>query len=145
MLNLVALTGRLVRDPELRRTKTDETAVTSFSIAVKRDYAREGEPETDFFDIVAWRKTAEFICKYFTKGSLITVEGSLQNRSWKDKHDQNRVSTEIIAQKAHFGESKGKDENGGNGVADVIDPYYAAEPPANGAGPVPPPDFDPFK
>ena len=153
MLNLVVQTGRLTRDPELRHTKNDQMPVTSFSIAVKRDYVRKGEPETDFFDIIAWRGTAEFIGKWFTKGSLITVVGNLQNRSWKDKHDQNRINTEIIAQKAHFGESKGKDENGVNGEMDIIDPYYTGELPAPdgqapappiGADTAPPPDFDPF-
>ena len=148
MLNVTAITGRLVRDPELRYTSA-QTPVTSVSIAVKREYIREGEPEADFFDIVAWRQTAEFICKYFKKGSLISVVGSLQNRHWTDKHDQNRVTTEISVQKAHFSESKGKDGNNEND--DVIEPFeYDEAPVDNGAAEVenstpPPPAFDPFE
>lgn len=150
MLNQTVITGRLTRDIEMRYTKNDQTPVTSFSIAVKRDFIREGEPDTDFFEVVAWRSTAEFIGKYFTKGSLITVVGYLQNRQWKDKHDQNRVTTEIIATKAHFADSKSKGDINGNDETNDIEPF---EPdiPANNGDPsendgfqTPPPNFDPF-
>ena len=85
MLNKIFIMGRLTRDPELRRTQSG-TAVTSFSLAVDRDYkSQSGEKETDFIDVVAWRSTAEFVSKYFTKGRMAVVEGRLQIRDWKDK------------------------------------------------------------
>ena len=85
MLNRIILMGRLTRDPELRRTGSG-TAVTSFSLAVDRDFkSQSGEKETDFIDIVAWRNTAEFVSKYFTKGRMAVVEGRLQLRDWTDK------------------------------------------------------------
>ena len=85
MLNRIILMGRLTRDPELRRTGSG-TAVTSFSLAVDRDFkSQSGEKETDFIDIVAWRSTAEFVSKYFTKGRMAVVEGRLQLRDWTDK------------------------------------------------------------
>ena len=85
MLNKIFIMGRLTRDPELRRTQSG-TAVTSFSLAVDRDYkSQSGEKETDFIDVVAWRSTAEFVAKYFTKGRMAVVEGRLQIRDWKDK------------------------------------------------------------
>lgn len=83
MLNRITMTGRLVADPELRRTQSG-VSVTSFRIANDRDYGKGEEKETDFFDVVAWRSTAEFICKYFTKGRMISVDGRLQTRGWKD-------------------------------------------------------------
>ena len=87
MLNRIILMGRLTRDPELRRTGSG-TAVTSFSLAVDRDFkSQSGEKETDFIDIVAWRNTAEFVSKYFTKGRMAVVEGRLQIRDWTDKDD----------------------------------------------------------
>ena len=84
MLNRIVIMGRLTRDPELRRTQNG-TAVTSFSVAVDRDFkSREsGEKATDFIDVVAWRQTAEFVCQYFTKGRMAVVEGRLQIRDWK--------------------------------------------------------------
>ena len=114
MLNRIIIAGRLVADPELRHTQKD-VAVTSFRIANDRDYGKDKEKETDFFDVVAWRATAEFICKYFTKGRMIEVDGRLQTRSWKDKEGNNRISTEILADNAYFGDSKKSDA--GNGTA----------------------------
>ncbi len=106
MLNVVVLTGRLVADPELRHTPSD-VAVTSFTIAVNRRFARPGEErQTDFIDIVAWRNTAEFICKYFSKGQLIAVEGSIQTGSYQDKDGNKRKTFEIVARDAQFAESK---------------------------------------
>jgi single-strand DNA-binding protein len=107
MLNLCALTGRLVEDPELRMTQND-IPVTSLRLAVQRDYGKDGERETDFFDVVAWRTTAEFVSNHFSKGSMITVTGRLQNRSWTDKDGGKRTKTELIADNAYFGESKPK-------------------------------------
>lgn len=106
MLNHTVIMGRLVRDPELRRTGSG-IAVTSFSVAVERDIAPQGqEKETDFFDCVAWRNTAEFIAKHFTKGRMIIVAGKLQTRSWTDKDGNKRKTIEIVADNAYFGDSK---------------------------------------
>ena len=106
-LNRVVIMGRLTRDPELRRTQTG-TAVTSFSLAVDRDFkSREsGEKATDFIDVVAWRQTAEFVCQYFTKGRMAIVEGRLQIRPWTDKDGNNRRSAEVVADNIYFGDSK---------------------------------------
>ena len=106
-LNRVVIMGRLTRDPELRRTQTG-TAVTSFSLAVDRDFkSREsGEKATDFIDVVAWRQTAEFVCQYFAKGRMAVVEGRLQIRDWMDKHGGKRRSAEIVADNVYFGDSK---------------------------------------
>ncbi len=117
MLNVAALVGRLTADPELRHTSND-IAVTSFSIAVPRSYARSGEErQSDFIDIVAWRGTAEFVTKYFKKGQLIAVEGSIQTRMYEDKDGKKRKVFEIVANNVHFTESKKNslpdDDNGG--------------------------------
>lgn len=104
MFNIVILTGRLTADPELKTT-TSNLPVTSFSIAVNRRY-RAGEEQTDFINIVAWRQTAEFICKYFKKGSLIGIEGSIQTRKYVDRNGNNRVAFEVVANNAQFVESK---------------------------------------
>ena len=106
MLNRIILMGRLTRDPELRRTGSG-TAVTSFSLAVARDFkSQSGEKETDFIDIVAWRNTAEFVSKYFTKGRMAVVEGRLQIHDWKDKDGNNRHSAEVVADNIYFGDSR---------------------------------------
>ena len=106
MLNRIVLMGRLTRDPELRRTGSG-TAVSSFSIAVDRDFKGQGgEKETDFIDVVAWRNTAEFVSKYFAKGRMAVVEGRLQIRDWKDKEGNNRRSAEVVADNVYFGDSK---------------------------------------
>ena len=106
MLNKIILMGRLTRDPELRRTGSG-TAVTSFSLAVDRDFkSQSGEKETDFIDVVAWRNTAEFVSKYFTKGRMAVVEGRLQTRDWTDRDGGKRVATEIVADNIYFGDSK---------------------------------------
>ena len=109
MLNHIVIMGRLTRDPELRRTGSG-TAVTSFSLAVDRDFkSQSGEKETDFIDIVAWRNTAEFVSKYFTKGRMAVVEGRLQIRDWTDKEGNKRRTTELIVDNAYFGDSKPKE------------------------------------
>ena len=106
MLNKIILMGRLTRDPELRRTQSG-TAVASFTLAVDRDYKpQDGERETDFVDIVAWRGTGEFVSKYFTKGRMAVVEGRLQVRDWTDKDGNKRRSTEVVADNVYFGDSK---------------------------------------
>lgn len=106
MLNKIFIMGRLTRDPELRRTQSG-TAVTSFSLAVDRDYkSQSGEKETDFIDVVAWRSTAEFVSKYFTKGRMAVVDGRLQIHDWKDKDGNNRHSAEVVADNIYFGDSR---------------------------------------
>ncbi|MBQ1989111.1 MAG: single-stranded DNA-binding protein [Clostridia bacterium] len=105
MFNLVVLTGRLTADPELKTTPNG-VPVTSFSIAVNRNYRAGEEQQTDFINIVAWRQRAEFITKYFNKGSLIGIEGSIQTRRYTDKNGNNRTAFEVVVNNAHFVESK---------------------------------------
>ena len=105
MLNRIILMGRLTRDPELRRTQSG-TAVTSFSLAVDRDFkSQNGDKETDFIDVVVWGKTAEFAANYFTKGRMAIVEGRLQARNWQDKDGNKRKTTEVVADRMYFGDS----------------------------------------
>ena len=112
MLNRIILMGRLVRDPELRRTQSG-TAVAAIRLAVDRDYkAQSGERQADFFDVVAWRATAEFVSKYFTKGRMAVVEGRLQTRDWTDKDGNKRVATEIVAETVYFGDSRRSTDSG---------------------------------
>ena len=98
MLNKVILMGRLTRDPELRSTPNG-VSVASFTLAVDRDFAKQGEErKTDFINIVAWRNTADFVSKYFTKGQLVAVSGKLQVRSWDDAQSgQKRYATDVVA------------------------------------------------
>ena len=127
MLNRVIIMGRLTRDPELRRTQSG-TAVTSFSLAVDRDFkSQSGEKETDFIDVVAWRSTAEFVAKYFTKGRMAVVEGRLQIRDWTDKDGNKRRTAEVVADNIYFGDSK-RDGNGGgyNDGPSYSAPAYSA-------------------
>ena len=106
MLNKIFIMGRLTRDPELRRTQSG-TPVTSFSLAVDRDYkSQSGEKETDFIDVVAWRSTAEFVSRFFTKGRMAVVSGRLQMRNWTDKEGNKRTSAEVVADNVYFGDSK---------------------------------------
>lgn len=106
MLNRIIVMGRMTRDPELRRTNSG-TAVASFTAAVDRDFkSQSGEKETDFIDVVAWRNTAEFASKYFSKGRMAVVEGRLQIRDWTDKDGNKRRSAEIVADSVYFGDSK---------------------------------------
>ena len=114
MLNHITLMGRLTRDPELHRTRND-VPVCSFSLACDRDYkSQDGEKETDFIDIVAWRHTAEFVSEYFAKGRMAVVEGRLQLRDWTDKEGNKRRSAEILADSVYFGDyTKSKDNSAG--------------------------------
>ena len=116
MLNKAILMGRLVKDPELRST-TNGTPVASFTLAVNRRGKDDG---TDFLDIVAWNKTAEFVSKYFTKGQQVAVAGRIQSRTWEDSNGNKRKSVEIVAEEVHFAESK---KSGGN--EQVGDPMAA--------------------
>ena len=113
MLNNVIIMGRLTRDPELRRT-----AVTSFTMAVDRDFkSQSGEKETDFIDVVAWRSTAEFVAKYFTKSRMAVVEGRLQIRDWTDKDGNKRRNAEVLADNIYFGDAKKDVDSGANRYA----------------------------
>lgn len=106
MLNKVILMGRLTAEPELRQT-ANGTSVVSFTLAVDRSYARQGEEkQTDFLNIVAWRQTAEFIAKWFRKGQLVAVSGRIQTRNYEDKQGNKRTATDIVADEAFFAESK---------------------------------------
>ena len=105
MLNHIDLMGRLTRDPELRYTQS-QTPVASFSLAVERDFGSREERQTDFIDCVAWRNTAEFVSKYFQKGSMAVVSGRLQIRDWTDREGGKRRSAEVVVDNIYFGESK---------------------------------------
>lgn len=107
MLNRITIMGRLVRDPELKYTASN-TAVTSFTLAVDRDF---GEKKTDFIDCVAWKQTAEFVCNYFHKGSLAVASGRLQLRDWEDQNGNKRRNAEVVVDSIYFGESKRTDDS----------------------------------
>lgn len=117
MFNLVVLTGRLTADPELKTTPNG-ISVTSFSIAVGRRYRAGEEAQTDFINIVAWRQTAEFITKYFKKGSMIGIEGSIQTRRYTDKNGNNRTAFEVVANNVQFVESKRDNVGGASDAAE---------------------------
>ena len=114
MLNRIIIMGRLARDPELRRIQTG-TPVASFRLAVDRDFKDKstGERSTDWIDVVAWRATAEFVSRYFTKGRMAVVEGRLQMRDWTDKEGNKRTSAEVVADNVYFGDSKRDGDGGG--------------------------------
>ena len=114
--NKVILVGRIVADPELKQTQNG-VAVTNFTLAVDRQYSRGDEKQTDFPTIIAWRSLAEFICKYFKKGSAILIEGELQTRSWTDGQGNKRFATEVVAAEARFCEPKKNSET--NSVAQI--------------------------
>lgn len=107
MLNRITIMGRLVRDPELKYTASN-TAVTSFTLAVDRDF---GEKKTDFIDCVAWKQTAEFVCNYFHKGSLAVASGRLQLRDWEDQNGNKHRNAEVVVDSIYFGESKRTDDS----------------------------------
>ena len=106
MLNIVCMMGRLTTDPELKHTPNG-VAVTSFTLAVDRSYVKTGEErQTDFINVTAWRGTAEFVCKYFRKGQLMAVNGSIQTRGYTDKEGNKRKAFEVVADNVHFAEPK---------------------------------------
>lgn len=122
MLNVICLQGRLVHEPSIKQTNSG-AAVTSFTIAVERNRAgQDGQRSADFIDIVAWRQTAEFVCKYFTKGSMIAVNGRLETRNYEDKNGNKRKVVEVIADNVHFAGAKqgaqgGFEEHQGNNAS----------------------------
>ena len=119
MLNVVVLTGRLTADPELKTTATNGTSVCSFSIAVERRYKSGEERQSDFINIVAWRSTAEFVSKYFKKGQMIAIEGSIQTRKYQDKEGKNRTAFEVVANNVQFADFTKKDNNGDKPSVDI--------------------------
>lgn len=119
MLNHITIMGRLTKDVELRRT-TSGVAVASFTIACDRDFGNNGEKETDFVDIVAWRNTAEFVSKYFSKGRMAVISGRLQIRSWNDKDGNKRRTAEIVADNVYFGDSKNDNGNQNSGYTGFV-------------------------
>ena len=141
MLNHITIMGRLVRDPELRRTGSG-IAVTSFTVAVDRDFGGRdgGERETDFIDCVAWRQTGEFVSKYFTKGSMIVVSGRLQIRNWNDKDGNKRRSAEVVADNVYFGESK-RSSDAGSAYGGNTGSSYGNYAPNNGGYNAPAPSY----
>lgn len=121
MLNKIIIMGRLTRDPELRHTQSG-IAVASFSIACDRDFkSQSGEKETDFIDVAAWRSTAEFVSKYFSKGRTAVVEGRLQIRDWTDRNGGKRKSAEIVADNVYFGDSKRDDGTNTYAARNAVD------------------------
>ena len=136
MLNHITIMGRLTRDPELRYTQS-QTPVASFSLAVDRDYGSRdgGEKQTDFIDCVAWRQTAEFVSKYFTKGSMAVVSGRLQIRDWTDRDGSKRRSAEVVVDNIYFGESRRRDSSEGSSY-DSRSSYSSYEAPRS-ASPAP--------
>ena len=124
MLNHITIMGRLTRDPELRYTQS-QTPVAYFTLAVDRDFGSRdgGEKQTDFIDCVAWRQTAEFVSKYFTKGSMAVVSGRLQIRDWTDRDGGKRRSAEVVVDNMYFGESRRRDGDSGDSRSSSYSSY----------------------
>ena len=129
MFNLVVLTGRLTADPELKTTQSG-VSVTSFSIAVQRRCKSGEEAQTDFINIVAWRQRAEFVSKWFKKGQLVAVEGSIQTRRYTDKDGNNRTVFEVVANNVHFAERR----DASSAPASVVNDVAAAAPSFSNTG-----------
>jgi len=134
-MNKVILMGRLTKDPDLRYTSGNNTAVASFSIAVSRRSAKEGQPQADFINIVTWSKTAEFCGKYFTKGMQVCVVGRLQTRTWDDNEGKRHYVTEVVADETYFADSKkGSEASGAAGGSGSAPKTYSETPAASGDG-----------
>lgn len=117
MLNQIVIMGRLTRNPELRYTQS-QIPVATFTLAVDHDYSEGGERKTDFIDCVAWRNSAEFVSKYFAKGSMAVVSGRLQIRDWTDREGNKRKAAEVVAENIYFGETRrDADRKGGEDTA----------------------------
>ncbi|HJB41028.1 MAG TPA: single-stranded DNA-binding protein [Candidatus Gemmiger avicola] len=135
MLNVVAIMGRLVADPQLRQTTTGKN-VASFRIACDRGRRdANGQNQADFFDVVAWERSAEFVCRYFQKGSLIAVDGRLQSRQYQDKNGNNRQAVEIVAQNINFTGPKSQNQGMGAPAMSAPAPAEYARPAAQPAAP----------
>ena len=134
MLNHIVVMGRLTHDPELRKTASG-VSVASFSVAVDRDFSQQdGKKETDFLDVVAWRNTAEFAAKYFTKGRMAVVSGRLQIRNWEDKEGNKRRTAEILAENIYFGDSKKDDDAASAASAPGFTPAFTGNAPTQQSG-----------
>lgn len=136
MLNHITLMGRMVRDPELRKTGSG-ISVVSFTVACDRDFSSKEstEKEVDFIDCTAWRNTADFVSKYFTKGRMIVVDGRLQIRKWQDKDGNNRYSAEVLANSCYFGDSK-RDSDGNTAPATAASGYPVPPAPGQNFAPI---------
>lgn len=110
-MNKVILMGRLTRDPEMRQT-TGGIQVCSFSIAVNRRFAKDGQQNADFINCTAWRQQAEFICKYFHKGAMIAIVGNLQSHSWENQEGKRQYSTDVVVEEVHFTGSRQESQTG---------------------------------
>ena len=110
-MNKVILMGRLTKDPDIRYTQTNNIMVASFSLVVNRRFAKEGEQQADFINIVAWSKTAEFCSKYFKKGQQVGIIGRIQTRNWEDENKVKHYITEVVAEEVYFADSKKEDGN----------------------------------
>lgn len=122
MLNTITIQGRFTRDPELRRTASG-VAVTNFTLAVERDFTENGNKVTDFIDCVVWRTTAEFVARYFKKGQMAIVDGSLQMRKWTDKNGNARTTAEIAANGVYFCEGRNTQATAENGAESLAEPH----------------------
>ena len=131
MLNHITIMGRLTRDPEIRYTQA-QIPVASFTVAVDRDFGGRdgGEKQTDFIDCVAWRQTAEFVSKYFSRGRMAVVSGRLQSRKWETREGEKRTSWEIVADNIYFGDSKRDGDTTGSRPSTSYGSYAAQPAPA---------------
>ena len=128
MLNVVVLMGRLVADPQLRQTTTGKN-VASFRVACDRGRRdANGQNQADFFDVVAWDRSAEFVCRYFQKGSMIAIDGRLQSRNYQDKNGNNRTAVEVVANNINFAGSKNSNAGGGANYQNSAPSYQNAAP-----------------
>lgn len=134
MLNCAVIMGRLVADPELRTT-TSGISVISFRVAVDRNFVRQGEErQADFIDVVAWRQTAEFVSRFFRKGSMIAVQGSIQTRNYEDRNGNKRTAVEIVADNVSFCGSKAETGVAGGNTARYDEPARPQNAPAFASG-----------
>lgn len=142
MLNCAIIMGRLTADPELRTTASG-LSVTSFSVAVDRRFQRQGEEkQTDFINVVAWRQTADFVSRYFRKGSMIAVQGSIQTRNYEDKNGNRRTAVEIVADNVSFCGSKAESGTGAPAASRPAPSYQSGN--ADGFSVLPTGDDDAF-
>lgn len=110
-MNCVNLIGRLTKDPDIKYTQTNNTAIANFTLAVNRRFTKEGQPTADFINILAWGKTGEFCSKYFQKGMQVAIQGRIQTRNWEDDQGQKHYATEVIAEQCFFADSKKESQN----------------------------------
>lgn len=110
-MNCVNLIGKLTKDPDIKYTQTNNTAIANFTLAVNRRFTKEGQPTADFINIVAWGKTGEFCSKYFQKGMQVAIQGRIQTRNWEDDQGQKHYATEVIAEQCFFADSKRESQN----------------------------------